>query len=501
MARELKVHNNLTRTREVFKPIEDGKVKFYSCGPTTYDFLHIGNARALVVGDLFHRVLRSFGYEVNFVRNYTDVDDKIIERARELNRDPIEHAALFVEECKKDMDSLGMMPATHTPKVTETIPEIIQMIVEIINNGHAYVVEGGEVLYSVPSFSEYGKLSKKDLESLQHGIRVDVDSRKKNPSDFVLWKPAKAGEPAWDSPWGKGRPGWHIECSAMAKKFLGPTLDLHHGGVDLMFPHHENEIAQSEAANKCPFCNNWAHNEFLNFGTEKMSKSLGNVIRIRDFVNKYGGSVLRMALLSAHYRTKLTWGEELIENAISSTKRVHETYKMLIEQKIIKDSEADDWENSPAGKKEYEKEVSDNCTLAEHNFYHALSMDFNSSAAITYIFEVLKYAKKDFDYPGNLLTKNSISTYLQTLNKMNEALGIIFVDSYEEVLDKLKELDKDLTEAGVDAAWIEGLIEERKAAKAAKNWARADEIRKELTQKSIELKDNPDGSTSWKVQS
>jgi cysteinyl-tRNA synthetase len=317
MAMELKIHNNLTRKKEVFKPIEDGKVKFYSCGPTTYDFLHIGNARALVVGDLFHRVLKSFGYDVTFVRNYTDVDDKIIDRAKELHRDPIEHAALFVKECESDMNSLGMMPATHTPKVSETMPEIIKMIEDIIKNGKAYVVDG-EVFFNVPAFPTYGKLSKKDLDSLQHGIRVEVDNRKKHPSDFVLWKPAKSGEPAWDSPWGKGRPGWHIECSAMAKKFLGNTLDLHHGGVDLMFPHHENEIAQSEAANNCPFCNNWAHNEFLNFGSEKMSKSLGNVIKIRDFVQKYGGQVLRHILLSVHYRARLEWTDEVLNRALDS---------------------------------------------------------------------------------------------------------------------------------------------------------------------------------------
>ena len=234
---DFKIYNNLTRKKEVFKTVEPGKVKFYSCGPTTYDFLHIGNARALVVGDLFNRVLKAFGYDVTFVRNYTDVDDKIIDRAAKEGRDAIEHAALFVEECRKDMESLGMKPATHTPKVSETMPEIISMIEDIIKNGMGYVVDG-EVFFEVPKFDGYGKLSKKDLDSLQHGVRVEVDSKKRNPSDFVLWKPAKAGEPSWDSPWGKGRPGWHIECSAMAKKFLGPTLDLHHGGVDLMFPHH-----------------------------------------------------------------------------------------------------------------------------------------------------------------------------------------------------------------------------------------------------------------------
>ncbi len=473
---ELKIHNNLTRKKEVFKPIEDGKVKFYSCGPTTYDFLHIGNARALVVGDLFHRVLKSFGYDVTFVRNYTDVDDKIIDRAKELHRDPIEHAALFVKECESDMNSLGMMPATHTPKVSETMPEIIKMIEDIIKNGKAYVVDG-EVFFNVPAFPTYGKLSKKDLDSLQHGIRVEVDNRKKHPSDFVLWKPAKSGEPAWDSPWGKGRPGWHIECSAMAKKFLGNTLDLHHGGVDLMFPHHENEIAQSEAANNCPFCNNWAHNEFLNFGSEKMSKSLGNVIKIRDFVQKYGGQVLRHILLSVHYRARLEWTDEVLNRALDEVKKIHE---FAIEAK----------EYSAKGNYS-SREISD-CT---EKMKEELSNDFNSAGAMGHFFTFLKTSRAHKEE----LSLESITQIQSTLKFVQEALGLISLDP-QKVLDELKRYDQDTSSTGVDAAWIEGLIEERKAAKASKNWARADEIRKEIASKNILLKDNPDGTTSWSVQ-
>ena len=476
MAMELKIHNNLTRKKEVFKPIEDGKVKFYSCGPTTYDFLHIGNARALVVGDLFHRVLKSFGYDVTFVRNYTDVDDKIIDRAKELHRDPIEHAALFVKECETDMNSLGMMPATHTPKVSETMPEIIKMIEDIIRNGKAYVVDG-EVFFNVPAFPTYGKLSKKDLDSLQHGIRVEVDNRKKHPSDFVLWKPAKSGEPAWDSPWGKGRPGWHIECSAMAKKFLGNTLDLHHGGVDLMFPHHENEIAQSEAANNCPFCNNWAHNEFLNFGSEKMSKSLGNVIKIRDFVQKYGGQVLRHILLSVHYRARLEWTDEVLNRALDEVKKIHE---FAIEAK----------EYSVKGNYS-SREISD-CT---EKMKEELSNDFNSAGAMGHFFTFLKTSRAHKEE----LSLESITQIQSNLKFVQEALGLISLDP-QKVLDELKRYDQDTSSTGVDAAWIEGLIEERKAAKASKNWARADEIRKEIASKNILLKDNPDGTTSWSVQ-
>lgn len=477
MTREIKIHNNLTRKKEVLNPVEAGKVKFYSCGPTTYDFLHIGNARALVVGDLFNRVLKSFGYDVTFVRNYTDVDDKIIDRAKELKRDPIEHAALFVTECEKDMNSLGMMPATHTPKVSETMPEIIKMIEDIIHNGKGYVVDG-EVFFNVPAFPGYGKLSKKDLDGLVAGQRVEVDKKKKHPSDFVLWKPAKPGEPFWDSPWGKGRPGWHIECSAMAKKFLGKTLDLHHGGVDLMFPHHENEIAQSEAANNCQFCNNWAHNEFLNFGTEKMSKSLGNVIKIRDFVEKYGGQVLRHILLSVHYRARLEWTDEVLNRALDEVKKIHE---FVIEVR------------SYAERGSYTSEEISECI---EKMQTELANDFNSAGAMGHFFTFMRNVKAHKDE----LSGESIKQVHGTLQFVRDALGLIATDP-EKVLAELSKHEKDTSSTGVDAAWIESMIEERKLAKAAKNWGRADEIRKELTAKNIVLKDNPDGSTSWSVNS
>jgi cysteinyl-tRNA synthetase len=476
MVRELKIHNNLTRKKETFVPVDAGKVKFYSCGPTTYDFAHIGNGRSFVVADLFHRVLKCFGYEVTFVRNYTDVDDKIINRARELNRDPIEHSAIFVKECEKDMESLGMLLPAHTPKVSETMPEIIEMIEDIIRNGKAYSVDG-EVFFNVPAFPTYGKLSRKDLESLQHGIRVEVDSRKKNPSDFVLWKPAKIGEPSWDSPWGKGRPGWHIECSAMAKKFLGNTLDLHHGGVDLMFPHHENEIAQSEAANNCPFCNNWAHNEFLNFGSEKMSKSLGNVVKIRDFVEKFGGQVLRHVYLSVHYRARLEWSEEVVGRGIDEVRKIHE---FAVEAKSYKAS-------GSFGSVEIS-----NCV---EKMKEELSNDFNSAGAMGHFFTFMKNSRANKDQ----LSAETLVQISDTIKFVQDSLGLISLHP-DEVLLTLKKYDQDTSSTGVDAAWIEALLEERKVAKAAKNWGRADEIRKEIASKNIVLKDNPDGTTTWTVQ-
>jgi cysteinyl-tRNA synthetase len=475
---EIKLYNNLTRQKEVFKPLKPNELKFYSCGPTTYDFLHVGNARALVVGDLIHRIFKSLNYKVTFVRNYTDVDDKIIDRANELKVGALEHADRFVKECEKDMDSLGMLPATFTPKVSETMPEIISLIEAIIKNGYGYVVDG-EVLYSVPKFSEYGKLSKVKLDSLQHGIRVEVEGHKQHPSDFVLWKPAKAGEPSWNSPWGKGRPGWHIECSAMAKKFLGDTLDLHHGGVDLQFPHHENEIAQSEAANGCQFCNAWVHNEFLNFGSEKMSKSLGNVVTIRKFVEQYSGVVLRHLLLSVHYRSKLEWIDEAITKAIGEVERIHEFAARLECLKPIAIDNSSEIRNLQESLEEIENE---------------LANDFNVPGAMGIFFGVIK----DF----NRLEKTGVSKeYIEVVKKIVSfvklSTGLVH-DNPQKILDELNNARKNLsgTKSGNEEE-IEKLLADRKEARTTKNWARSDEIRNRLNEMGIVVKDNPDGSVTW----
>lgn len=477
---ELKIHNNLSRKKETFAPIEAGKVRFYSCGPTTYDFLHVGNGRALVVGDLFHRVLKYLGYDVTFVRNFTDVDDKIIERANENKEDPLALAARFVEECRKDMDSLGMLPATHTPKVSDTMPEIIKMIEDIINNGAAYVIDG-EVFFNVEKADNYGKLSKKDLDGLQAGQRAEVDKRKKHSSDFVLWKPAKPGEPLWDSPWSKGRPGWHIECSAMAKKFLGDTLDIHHGGVDLMFPHHENEIAQSEAANKKTFCNCWAHHEFLNFGSEKMSKSLGNVITTRAFIEKFGGQVLRQLLLSVHYRARIDWTDEVIERATQDVKRIHE---FAVELQNLQAT------NGAATDANVMKEVA----TFEQTFREELANDFNSAGALGQFFSFIRLVRRDvIGKPTSAEAVNAIKKAVETTRL---ALGHIAADPAAI----LQALESNKGSSDVDEAWIQSMIEQRKAAKASKDWKRADEIRDELKAKNIVLLDNKDGSITWKMQ-
>lgn len=483
MATELKVFNNLTRSKEIFKPVEEDKVKFYSCGPTTYDFLHVGNARALVVGDLIHRTFSALGYDVTFVRNFTDVDDKIIDRALETNVDPLVHSAKYVDECIQDMNSLRMKPATHTPKVSETMVEIIDMVKTLIEKEAAYVVEG-EVFYNVPKFKEYGKLSKKDLDSLQHGVRIEVDSKKKSPADFVLWKPAKDGEPSWDSPWGKGRPGWHIECSAMAKKFLGSTIDIHHGGIDLMFPHHENEIAQSEAANGQTFSKHWCHNEFLNFGTEKMSKSLGNVITIRSFVEKFGGEVLRQILSSAHYRSKMEWSEDVVIRAIGDVERIHEFMKGFHSLKHSKNGKGSEFLEEVRG--------------TEPKMRSELANDFNIPGCISHFFSLIRLVNREFIASNNEMNSELYFEIEKIINFTSEASGLVHQD-YDEVLARLQNAKKSLCtkESGLSDDDIEKLIEDRRTARAEKNWGRADEVRDKLQEAGVVLKDNPDGTVSW----
>ena len=487
MAKTIRLFNNLVRSKENFIPQKAGEVLFYSCGPTTYDFLHVGNARALVVGDLFHRAFKSLGYKVNFVRNFTDVDDKIIERANELGVDSLAHSSRFIDECLTDMNSLGMIPATHTPKVSDTMNEIIEMIDSLIEKDKAYVEEG-EVFFHVPGFSDYGKLSKKRLEELQHGKRVQVDQKKKNSADFVLWKPAKEGEPSWDSPWGKGRPGWHIECSAMAKKFLGKTIDLHHGGVDLMFPHHENEIAQSECANECEFSKHWCHNEFLNFGHEKMSKSLGNVVTIRSFVESFGGEVLRHVLSSVHYRSKMDWSQEVIEKAIGEIERIH-----LFAETFSKTKNGDHPVNES-----HLKEVESFLKRMEDE----LSDDFNVPGVLSTFFSMIRMINREYfgalkDGEDIILNSDLRQSIFKVIDFVKQSTGLVH-ENTSEVLQKVKMAKKSLS--GVETLSeeeIETLIEERKNARVDKDWAKSDMIRDRLKDKGVILRDNPDGTVSW----
>ena len=477
MAQEVNIYNGLTRQKDVFHPINPEKVTFYSCGPTTYDFLHVGNARALVVGDLIYRIFRSLGYTVSFVRNFTDVDDKIIDRANELGINALEHSAKYVEECRRDMDSLNMMPPTFTPKVSESIPNIIAMIERIIERNHAYIAKG-EVLFHVPSFKDYGKLARKNLEELEHGRRVAIAGHKKHPSDFVLWKPSKEGEPAWDSPWGKGRPGWHIECSAMSCQFLGNHFDLHHGGVDLIFPHHENEIAQSEAANGGPFCNVWIHNEFVHFKREKMSKSLGNVITIRNFVQVYGGSILRQLLCSTHYRSPLDWTQDAVDRAINDTERIH-----LFAGKIKR--------LKPGTKKGNLLKIK---AILEQ-IKSSLADDFNMPSALGSFFSLIREFNRDF--VDEAPDKETLNTLTKVTLFMEEATGLVHLDD-KNVLNEVNLARKNThSKVTLSKEEIEKLLEERKKARENRHWSKADEIREKLQESSVSVKDNPDGSVSW----
>jgi cysteinyl-tRNA synthetase len=490
----MKIYNNLTRSKEEFSPIEPGKVRFYSCGPTTYDFLHVGNGMAMVVGDMFHRVFKVLGYDVTFVRNFTDVDDKIINRAKEQGCDALTHSRRYTEECLTDMDSLGMLPATHTPRVSETIPEIIVMVAKLIESGSAYEA-AGEVLFAVKSFDDYGKLSKKVLEDLEHGARVAVEDHKRDPCDFVLWKPSSEDQIGWDSPWGRGRPGWHIECSAMAAKFLGESIDLHHGGIDLMFPHHENEIAQSEAAHGKPFANFWCHNEFLSFGSDKMSKSLGNVITIREFCDKFGGEILRQILLSTHYRSRIEWSDQTTERALRDVERLHRFVLMFEDVKRRG--------QKPDISSLYLEELTGVVTKIKQE----LAQDFNVVAALSHFFGMIRLLNREFldersDYSQKKpLSSEMVAAVDAAISLVTEATGLIHPDP-EKVLAKINSARKELSDQqggddGLDDSAIEQLLVDRKTARTEKNWGRADEIRNQLDQAGVAIKDNPDGTTSW----
>ncbi len=446
---------------------------------------------ALIVGDLIHRSFKALGLKVTFVRNFTDVDDKIIDAARKRNIDPLVHSNEYLIECEKDIASLGLLPADYAPKVSETIPEIIVMIETLISKNYAYEVNG-EVLYHVPAFADYGKLSKKDLESLQHGIRVEVDEHKRHPSDFVLWKPAKEGEPWWNSPWGKGRPGWHIECSAMSKKFLGETIDIHHGGVDLIFPHHENEIAQSEAANGKPFAHYWCHNEFLNFGKEKMSKSLGNVITIRKFVENYGGEILRQIISSAHYRSKIEWGDAAIDRAIRDVERIH---RFVINYTHAKQNNQGD-----------ETLLSETQEIREmfKGMQEEIANDINISGALGILFSMIRNLNRDFlEENFNYTQKKKLSSDLiaevdKVLDFFKLATGLIH-DRPNLIIEKMNVARSKLSssENQLSPEAISGFLSERKEARLSRNYKRSDEIRDQLKAAGVSIKDNPDGTTSW----
>ena len=470
----MKVYNTLTRKKEEFVPLEDNKVKMYVCGPTVYNLIHIGNARPMICFDTVRRYLEYKGYDVNYVSNFTDVDDKIIKKANEEGVSAEEISTRYIAECKKDMAGMNIKPATTHPLATQEIPGMIDMIQTLIDRGYAYE-KNGTVYYRTRKFEGYGKLSKKNIDELEaghrddaHQLKVSGEDEKEDPLDFVLWKPKKEGEPYWESPWCDGRPGWHIECSVMSKKYLADEIDIHAGGEDLIFPHHENEIAQSEAANGVPFAKYWMHNGFLNINNQKMSKSLGNFFTVRDIAEKYDLQVLRFFMLSAHYRSPLNFSADLMEAAKNGLDRIVTAAGNL---KHLEDA------STVTAMTDEEKATFEASESYVKKFEAAMDDDANTADAVSAVFELVKFINT------NATSENSkvyLDLLYDRLHTLCDVLGIILTQKEEN-------LDAD----------IEALIRERQDARKAKNFARADEIRDQLLQMGIVLEDTREG-VKWK---
>ena len=467
----MKIYNTLSKKKEEFVPHEQGKVSIYVCGPTVYNLIHIGNARPMIIFDTVRRYMEHKGWQVNYVSNFTDVDDKIIKKAQEEGVESSVISERYIEECKKDMKALNVKTATVHPKATEEIDGMQQMIKTLLENGNAYVAKDGTVYFKTRSFRDYGKLSHKNLDDLRGGNRsllVSGEDQKEDPLDFVLWKPKKEGEPFWESPWCEGRPGWHIECSVMIKKYLGDEIDIHAGGEDLIFPHHENEIAQSEAANGKPFARYWMHNGFLNIDNKKMSKSAGNFFTVRDIGEKYDLQVLRFFMLSAHYRSPLNFSAELMEAAKNGYERIVTSVSNL--NYLLEKAQGDTMRGE-------EEKLAEEAKGFADKFDAAMEDDFNTADAISAIFELVKFANTNASEESSAAFIKALKEEIVTLS---DICGLL-VEKAEEMLDEE----------------IEQLIEERQAARKAKNFARADEIRNMLSERGILLEDTREG-VKWK---
>ena len=467
----MKLFNTMSRRKEEFVPLEEGKVRMYVCGPTVYNLIHIGNARPMIIFDTVRRYLEYKGYEVNYVSNFTDVDDKIIKKAIEEGVSSEEISQRYIAECKKDMAGMNVKPATTHPLATQEIDGMIDMIQTLIDKGYAYPVADGTVYFRVKKFKEYGKHSHKNLDDLQSGFRslqVSGEDQKEDPLDFVLWKPKKEGEPFWKSPWCDGRPGWHIECSVMSKKYLGEEIDIHAGGEDLVFPHHENEIAQSECCNGVPFAKYWMHNAFLNIDNRKMSKSLGNFRTVRQIGEQYDLQVLRFFMLNAHYRSPLNFSADLMESSKNALERITDAAARLRDRQTA----ASVQEASEDEKKMMQEEAA-----FVTKFEEAMDDDFNTADALAAVFELVKFGNTNVQEGSSA---EFAAHTLEVMTKLCDVLGLI-LDKKEEILDEE----------------IENLIAERQAARKAKDFARADEIRGLLLDKGIELKDTREG-VKWK---
>ena len=471
MNKPIMVYNTLNNKKMEFKPLEEGKVKMYVCGPTTYNYIHLGNARPIVVFDTIRRYLTYCGYEVTYIQNFTDVDDKIIKRSHEENDEPLKLAARYIDEFFKDINALHVMPATKYPKVSENMQEIIQFVQDIIDKGYGYELDG-DVYFSVRKYKDYGQLSGRNLDDMQAGARVDVDTRKQDPMDFALWKSAKPGEPAWDSPWGKGRPGWHIECSAMSRKYLGDQFDIHGGGQDLIFPHHENEMAQTGCLTNKPMARYWLHNGFITINSEKMSKSLGNFFLLRDILDKFDCDTVRFYLLSVQYRSPLDFDDEKLQVAKKGLERLKNCYTGMMNG--LKVASAEDTE---AGKKLVEA-----VAKVEEAFQDAMNDDFNTALASAALFDMAReintYLKED------VLDRNALQKACDTFNTLLGIMGLDFAltaPQNDGLVDDLMAL----------------LIDLRKQARADKNYAMADQIRNQLAEIGVVLEDGKQGTT-WK---
>ena len=467
----MKLFNTMSRRKEEFVPLEEGKVRMYVCGPTVYNLIHIGNARPMIIFDTVRRYLEYKGYDVNYVSNFTDVDDKIIKKAIEEGVSAEEISQRYIAECKKDMARMNVKPATTHPLATQEIDGMIDMIQTLIDKEYAYPVADGTVYFRVKKFKEYGKLSHKNLDDLQSGFRslqVSGEDQKEDPLDFVLWKPKKEGEPFWKSPWCDGRPGWHIECSVMSKKYLGEEIDIHAGGEDLVFPHHENEIAQSECCNGVPFAKYWMHNAFLNIDNRKMSKSLGNFRTVREIGEQYDLQVLRFFMLNAHYRSPLNFSADLMESSKNALERITEAAARLRDRQAaatVQEATED------------EKKLMQEEAAFVTKFEESMDDDFNTADALAAVFELVKFANTNVQEGSS---KEFAGHTLEVMTKLCDVLGLT-LEKKEEILDEE----------------IENLIAERQAARKAKDFARADEIRGLLLDKGIELKDTREG-VKWK---
>ncbi len=455
----MRFYNTLTRSKEEFKPVKPGEVKMYSCGPTVYNYFHIGNARPFIIFDCLRRFLEYRGYKVTFVQNFTDIEDRMIKKAQEEAITVPEVAQRYIREYYIDAHGLGIRDATVAPKATDNMDAIIEMVKTLLDKGYAYETDG-DVYFRALSFAEYGKLSGHNMEDLEAGARISVDERKENAMDFALWKAQKPGEPAWDSPWGKGRPGWHIECSAMANRFLGETIDIHSGGQDLVFPHHENEIAQSEAVNGKPFANYWLHNGFININNEKMSKSKGNFFTVRDIVQHFDYEVIRFFMLSAHYRSPINFSDGLLEQAQSALHRIYECRDNLVF--LMQNAKSDS----------FEPESFEQLAGYRQRFIEAMEDDINTADALAAIFELVRQINVSIPGTG----KQTIAKALELLKELTGVLGIMTKEQ-ETVQDQ----------------GVEALIEARQKARAAKDFKKADEIRDQLKEMGIELQDTPQG--------